>query len=131
MNYKYKSFGNHTEPSLVGQPIEFVIRKEDGAWIPKDLDNIDYKQFLQDVKEHGIGIVEGPDVLVKEDYATARKIAYGPIEDQLDKIYHKGLDVWKSDILAIKDAIPRTQERTTTVGSVPDWVQTEADKYSP
>jgi len=45
----------------------------------------------------------------------------------LDKIYHKGIDVWKSDILAIKDAIPRSQQRTTSVGSVPDWVQTEVN----
>ena len=97
----------------------------------RNSDNIDYQQFLQDIKEQGIDIVEGPDVLVKQDYAIARKIAYGPIEDQLDKIYHKGLDVWKRDILAIKDAIPKTQERTTSVGSVPDWVQTEADAYTP
>ena len=100
-------------------------------YIPKNPDNSDYQQFLKDVKEQGISIVEGPDVLVEEDYAVARKKAYGPIEDQLDKIYHKGLDVWKSDILAIKDAIPRTQERTTSVGPVPDWVQTEADAYTP
>ena len=51
----------------------------------------------------------------------------------MDKIYHKGLDVWKSDILAIKDAIPKTQEYVTSISvkSVPDWVQTEVDKYSP
>jgi hypothetical protein len=97
----------------------------------RNSDNIDYRRFLKDVKEQGLSIVEGPDVLVEEDYAVARKKAYGPIEDQLDKIYHKGLDVWKSDILAIKDAIPRTQERTTSVGPVPDWVQTEADAYTP
>jgi len=110
---------------------DVILRKSDGAWIPKASDNSDYQQFLQDVKEEGLTIVEGPDVLVKEDYATARREAYGPIEDQLDKIYHKGIDVWKSDILAIKDAIPRSQELTTSVGSVPDWVQTEADAYSP
>ena len=108
-----------------------IYRISDRAWIPEDSSNIDYQQFLKDVKEQGIDIVEGPDVLVKEDYATARREAYGPIEDQLDKIYHQGLDVWKRDILAIKDAIPRSQERTTSVGSVPDWVQTEADAYSP
>ena len=109
-----------------------VLRKSDGCtFVSYSNGNIDYEQFLQDVKEQGIGIVEGPDVLVKEDYVTARKIAYGPIEDQLDKIYHKGLDVWKSDILAIKDAIPKSQERTTSVGPVPDWVQTEADAYTP
>ena len=110
---------------------DFILRKSDGVWISKGSGSRGYLQFLQDVKEQGLDIVEGPDVLVKEDYATARRKAYGPIEDQLDKIYHKGLDVWKSDILAIKDAIPRTQERTTSVGPVPDWVQTEADAYTP
>ena len=111
---------------------DILIRKGN-LYFSKNPDNRHYKQFLQDVKEQGIGIVEGEDVItvVTEDYAIARKKAYGPIEDQLDKIYHKGLDVWKSDILAIKDAIPKTQERTTSVGSVPDWVQTEADAYSP
>ena len=108
-----------------------VYRKLDRGFIPKCSDNTDYQQFLQDVKEQGLGIVEGPEVVVKEDYAIARKKAYGPIEDQLDKIYHKGLDVWKSDILAIKDAIPKSQERTTSVGPVPDWVQIEADAYTP
>ena len=123
--YKLKLF------KFDGQESHAILNTELNCCIPKDLDNTDYQQFLQDVKEQGLSIVEGPDVLVKEDYATARRKAYGSIEDQLDKIYHKGLDAWKSDILAIKDAIPRSQERTTTVGSVPDWVQTEADKYSP
>jgi hypothetical protein len=108
-----------------------IKRLSDGVFIPKDDSNRDYQRFVKDVKEHGLSIVEGPDIVVKEDYATARRKAYGSIQDQLDKIYHKGLDAWKSDILAIKDAIPRSQERTTTVGSVPDWVQTEVDKYSP
>tara|TARA_B100001996_G_scaffold41190_1_gene30013 strand:- start:13 stop:378 length:366 start_codon:yes stop_codon:yes gene_type:complete len=110
---------------------DFILRKSDGASIPRSSGNRAYRQFLQDVKEHGIGIVEGPEVVVKEDYAIARKTAYGSIADQLDKIYHKGLDVWKSDILAIKDAIPKSQERTTSVGPVPDWVQIEADAYTP
>ena len=112
-----------------------ILRKSDGAFIPKDTGNRDYQQFLQDVKEQGIGIVEGEDdvTVVTEDYAVARRKAYGPIEDQLDKIYHKGLDVWKSDILAIKDAIPKTQEYVTSISvkSVPDWVQSESDAYSP
>ena len=50
----------------------------------------EYDQFLKDVKEQGIDIVEGEDVVtvVTEDYAVARRKAYGPIEDQLNKIYH-------------------------------------------
>ena len=30
--------------------------------IPLDNDNMDYQKFLQDVKEHGTDIVEGPDM---------------------------------------------------------------------
>ncbi len=128
MNYKYKLLGNHTEPSLVGQPIEFVIRKEDGAWIPKDLDNRDYKQFLQDVKEQGLSIVEGATVGVTTAYDIARKAEYPSIVDQLDKIYHTSLTAWKADIKAIKDKYPKTQVGVTTIAAVPDWVQTEVDK---
>ena len=46
MAYTYKLLGNHTEPSIVGQPIEFILRKEDGAWIPKDETNKDYREYL-------------------------------------------------------------------------------------
>ena len=44
MTYTYKLLGNHTEPSMVGKPIEFILRKEDGAWIPKDEANTDYQE---------------------------------------------------------------------------------------
>ena len=127
MSYKYKLLGNHTEPSLVGQSIECVIRKEDGAWIPKDSNNKDYQQFLQDVKEQGLSIVEGPDVITKS-YVELRSEEYPLIQDQLDKIYHSGVDVWKADIKAIKDKHPKTITGSTTVGDVPAWVQTEVDK---
>ena len=46
MAYTYKLLGNHTEPSKVGQPIECILRKEDGAWIPKDETNRDYREYL-------------------------------------------------------------------------------------
>ena len=46
MSYTYKLLGNHTEPSVAGQPIEFIIRKEDGVWIPKDEANTDYQEYL-------------------------------------------------------------------------------------
>jgi hypothetical protein len=40
-------------------------------------------------------------------YSNKRAAAYPSIEDQLDKIYHEGLDAWKADIKAIKDANPK------------------------
>ena len=51
MTFTYKLLGNHTEPSVVGQPIEFILRKEDGAWIPKDSANLDYQEYLKWVEE--------------------------------------------------------------------------------
>ena len=108
---------------------EYIIRKSDNASIPKDKDNMDYQQFLQDVKEQGIDIVEGPDV-VTPDYKEQRLAEYPSIQDQLDKIYHSTLTAWKADIKAIKDKYPKTNTGSTTVGSVPSWIQEEVDKLS-
>ena len=105
-----------------------VYRKLDRAFIPKNLDNTDYRQFLQDVKEQGYSIVEGPTVGITTDYKEARKLEYPPMEDQLDKIYHSGVNAWKADIKAIKDKYPKSQVGVTTSAAVPSWVQTEVDK---
>tara|TARA_R110000796_G_scaffold74662_4_gene167930 strand:- start:1133 stop:1366 length:234 start_codon:yes stop_codon:yes gene_type:complete len=53
------------------------------------------------------------DALANTAYHTAngyklqRQIAYPSIEDQLDKIFHDGIDAWKSDIQAIKNNNPK------------------------
>lgn len=41
------------------------------------------------------------------NYTAKRVNAYPSIEDQLDKIFHEGVDAWKADIQAIKDAHPK------------------------
>ena len=40
-------------------------------------------------------------------YADLRSVAYPPIEEQLDMIYHNGLDAWKAEIKTIKDQYPK------------------------
>ena len=40
-------------------------------------------------------------------YQEKRKLEYPDWEDQLDQIYHSGIDVWKSDIKVIKDKYPK------------------------
>ena len=106
-----------------------ILRNSDNTQFLKDSgDNIDYQQFLQDVKEEGLSIVEGPTVGVTTAYTIARQAEYPSIEDQLDKIYHTSLTAWKADIKAIKDKYPKTQVGVTTIAAVPDWVQTEVDK---
>lgn len=53
--------------------------------------------------------------LRKKAKATAwfrnRQKAYPSIEDQLDIIYHKGLDAWKAQIKNVKDAFPKPEEK--------------------
>ena len=39
-------------------------------------------------------------------YKGQRKAEYPTIEDQLDDIYHNGIDAWKATIKAIKDKYP-------------------------
>ena len=104
-----------------------ILRKSDTTYITKGSGSRGWQQFLQDVKEQGIGIVEGSTVGVTTAYTIARQAEYPSIEDQLDKIYHTSLTAWKADIKAIKDKYPKTQVGVTTIAAVPDWVQTEVD----
>lgn len=41
-------------------------------------------------------------------YKTARQQAYPSIEEQLDMIFHQGIDVWKDRIQNIKNNIPKS-----------------------
>ena len=92
--------------------------------IPLDEGNPDYQQFVEDVYEQGTGIVEGADYVGVVSYTDARKAEYPPLEEQLDKIYHSGIDAWKADIKAIKDKYPKTQVGITSIAPIPDWVKT-------
>ena len=106
-----------------------IIHKNDEDMdIPRNPDNRHYQQFLRDVKEQGLSIVEGPEVVVRVDYRDKRREAYPDIGDQLDKIYHHGLEAWRGDIKMIKDQFPDSQVGLSTTANVPDWVQTEVDK---
>lgn len=41
------------------------------------------------------------------EYQRQRAAAYPSWQDQLDKIYHEGIDAWKAEIQAIKDQYPK------------------------
>tara|TARA_B100000131_G_scaffold124017_1_gene121153 strand:- start:108 stop:398 length:291 start_codon:yes stop_codon:yes gene_type:complete len=47
------------------------------------------------------------DAYAAVEYQRKRKDEYPSWEDQLDKIYHSGIDAWKADIKAIKDKYPK------------------------
>ena len=44
------------------------------------------------------------------DYVIARKNVYPKIEEQLDEIFHNGIDSWKEIIQKIKDDNPKPSE---------------------
>ena len=102
-----------------------IQRKSDNCIFMSDsYDNTEYQQFANDIYEKGIEIVEGADYVGVTTYTEARKAEYPPIEDQLDKIYHSGINAWKADIKVIKDKYPKTQVGITSIAPIPDWVKT-------
>ena len=45
--------------------------------------------------------------LAENGYKYARAAEYPSIEDQLDEIYHNGIDAWKAIIKTTKDKYPK------------------------
>ena len=115
MTIKYKIYTSK-------EGFDSIIDLDYGWNIPKSDDNRYYQQFVADVVGIGTTCVEGADVETQISYVDARKAEYPPLEEQLDKIYHSGVDAWKADIKAIKDKYPKTQVGVTTVAPLPDWV---------
>tara|TARA_R100001082_G_C4284310_1_gene125323 strand:+ start:458 stop:634 length:177 start_codon:yes stop_codon:yes gene_type:complete len=46
MTYTYKLFADNPS-DMGGKPASSILRKEDGAIIPKDTANTDYQQYLE------------------------------------------------------------------------------------
>ena len=100
-----------------------IQRVSDNTSFIPDVKNRAYQQFVDDVYEQGTGIIEGADIQTEIPYVDARRAEYPPIKDQLDKIYHSGVNAWKADIKAIKDKYPKTQVGITTTEALPSWVE--------
>ena len=66
------------------------------AWnaLQEVIDKIEIKPYVPPIKK-------------AVTYDIQRKCEYPSIEDQLDKIYHEGIDAWKTEIKTIKDKYPK------------------------
>jgi len=105
-----------------------IQRLSDNAGIPLAEGNRDYQQFIQDVAEQGIGIVEGKDVIAPDYVALRTGVdGYASIGEQLDMQY-KG--TWEAHILDVKTRFPKTNTGSTTIADVDDWVQEKADEWT-
>ena len=101
-----------------------IKRLSDSVFIPVSEGNRDYQLFKADVVGIGSTCVVGIDTVTTVDYSDARAAEYPPIVDQLDKIYHSGVDAWKADIKVIKDKYPKTQVGITSIAALPSWIDT-------
>lgn len=45
--------------------------------------------------------------ITENEYKEKRQAEYPSIEDQLDDLYHNGIDGWKETIKAVKDKYPK------------------------
>ena len=55
----------------------------------------------------GLAALQAAWDLENDSYKSKRRAEYPAVIDQLDKIYHSGIDAWKADIKIIKDKNPK------------------------
>ena len=71
------------------------VFKEDGTEITIVQSNVDTARATIDSEYAAL------------EYSRNRAAEYPSIEDQLDDIYHNGIDAWKATIKATKDKYPK------------------------
>ena len=114
---------------LVKSETGYSISK-DNLSIPRDLNNVDYIQFLDDIAEER-DTVEGANIQA-DSYVDLRIQAYPSMQDQLDMQYWdtiNGTTTWKDAIDAIKESHPKSDSPSVTIEAIPDWVQSDVDTY--
>ena len=72
-----------------------VVFKEDGTEITIVQSEVDTARAAIDAEYAAL------------DYARKRAAEYPSVVDQLDDIYHNGIDAWKATIKATKDKYPK------------------------
>ncbi len=70
-------------------------------------DGVNYQAFDKDGKEVSINKTDIEADWAKEEYQSKRVAEYPSIADQLDDLYHNGIDGWKATIKTTKDKYPK------------------------
>ena len=102
-----------------------IRRLSDGVGIPRSKDNMDYVQFLQDIKDNDISIVEGADI-IKPDYVALRT-GDGGYATSGEQFGMQTDGTWDDHIAEIKAKFPKSNKGSTTIEDIPDWVQEDVD----
>ena len=107
---KFTGRPNHLE--------DYLITVREGCWYTwSDYKNRTYSTFVvtdggskPTEKEctDGLAALQAAWDLENDSYKSKRRAEYPSIQDQLDDIYHNGIDGWKATIKVIKDKYPKS-----------------------
>ena len=82
---------------------EWVLRGEELEWL-------DSEQTQPTQSEIDAEVVRLQAEYDAQAYARSRAAEYPSIADQLDDIYHNGIDAWKATIKTTKDKYPKPED---------------------
>ena len=79
---------------------EWILRGDDLEW----LDTVQTQPTEAEITAEVTRLQAEYD---NKEYQRQRAAAYPSIADQLDLIYHSGIDAWKATITAVKEEFPK------------------------
>jgi len=79
---------------------QWIVRGDKVVWLDEEQDQPTQEEIVQKIAELEY-------LQEVEEYKAERELAYPPTGEQFDKIFHEGIDAWKADIQAVKDAYPK------------------------
>ena len=98
--------------------MEYLVTVRSGCWFGfSDSSNQVYENLIvhdggskptESDCTTGLAALQAAWDLENNSYKSQRKAEYPSIEDQLDDIYHNGIDAWKATIKTIKDKYPKS-----------------------
>ena len=79
-----------------------------------DFENVSYDEiiwhdlfFIKPTEENLSTLIEQSKASMDVDYLHKRRLAYPSVEEQLDYVFHNGIDKWKERIQSIKNNYPK------------------------
>tara|TARA_B110000285_G_C14607308_1_gene373361 strand:- start:37 stop:384 length:348 start_codon:yes stop_codon:yes gene_type:complete len=104
-----------------------IQRLSDNACIPQAEGNTDYEQFVTDVGEQGLSIVEG-ETVISPDYVALRTGVDGyeqlskQLEMQSDDLINT-TTTWIDHVNSVKTAFPKSNTGSSSNADLPQWVK--------
>ena len=106
---------------LTGRPDQiedYLVRVRTGQWFTwSDPSNKIYANLIvldggskptESDCTAGLAALQAAWDLENDSYKSKRRAEYPSLVDQLDDIYHNGIDAWKATIKTIKDKYPKS-----------------------